>query len=107
MDSHTVIASGKAGRVWDIEGREYVDFLLGSGPMLVGHAHPEVDAAAQEQMALGTTFFANNEHGIRLAAEPSSTPCPAPTRCASPAAAPRPTSTPCAWPAPSAAATRS
>src|SRR6266566_1314272 len=64
-----VIAGGKAGRVWDVSGNEYVDFLLGSGPMLIGHAHPEVLAVTQEQLAKGTTFFANNEHGIRLAAE--------------------------------------
>ena len=38
-----VIARGKGGHVWDVCGNEYVDFLLGSGPMLVGHAHPEVD----------------------------------------------------------------
>jgi glutamate-1-semialdehyde 2,1-aminomutase len=64
-----VIAGGRAGRVWDVSGNEYVDYLLGSGPMLVGHAHPEVVAAVQDQLARGTTFFANNEHGIRLAAE--------------------------------------
>jgi len=64
-----VVAGGRAGRVWDVSGNEYVDYLLGSGPMLVGHAHPEVVAAVQEQLARGTTFFANNEHGIRLAAE--------------------------------------
>src|SRR5580700_5477386 len=64
-----VIAGGRAGRVWDVSGNEYVDYLLGSGPMLVGHAHPEVVEAVQGQLAKGTTFFANNEHGIRLAAE--------------------------------------
>ncbi|HEX3861013.1 MAG TPA: aminotransferase class III-fold pyridoxal phosphate-dependent enzyme [Stellaceae bacterium] len=62
-----VIREGKAGRVWDEQGREYVDFLLGSGPMLVGHAHPEVTEAAQAQIAKGTTFFANNRTGIELA----------------------------------------
>jgi glutamate-1-semialdehyde 2,1-aminomutase len=64
-----VIAGGRGGRVWDVSGNEYVDYLLGSGPMLIGHAHPEVVAAVQDQLAKGTTFFANNEHGIRLAAE--------------------------------------
>ena len=39
-----VIARGKAARVWDVSGNEYVDYLLGSGPMVVGHAHPEVTA---------------------------------------------------------------
>jgi glutamate-1-semialdehyde 2,1-aminomutase len=62
-----IIREGKAGRVWDEEGKEYVDYLLGSGPMLVGHAHPEVTEAAQAQIAKGTTFFANNRLGIELA----------------------------------------
>lgn len=64
-----VIHSGHAGRVTDIEGRSYVDFLLGSGPMFAGHRHPEVVAAVREQLDRGFTFFANNEYGIRLAAE--------------------------------------
>ncbi len=62
-----VIREGRGGRVWDEAGKEYVDFLLGSGPMLVGHAHPEVTAAAQARIAQGTTFFANNRWGIELA----------------------------------------
>jgi len=65
--SDIVIREGRGGRVWDESGREYVDFLLGSGPMLVGHAHPEVTAAAQARIAQGTTFFANNRYGIELA----------------------------------------
>ncbi len=35
----------------------------------VGHAHPKVLAAVQEQLPKGFTYFAENEHGIRLAAE--------------------------------------
>ncbi|HWD57515.1 MAG TPA: aminotransferase class III-fold pyridoxal phosphate-dependent enzyme, partial [Stellaceae bacterium] len=67
MTGDVVIREGRGGRVWDENGKEYVDFLLGSGPMLVGHAHPEVTAAAQERIAQGTTFFANNRWGIELA----------------------------------------
>ena len=67
MAGDVVIREGRAGRVWDENGKEYVDFLLGSGPMLVGHAHPEVTAAAQARIAQGTTFFANNRWGIELA----------------------------------------
>ena len=67
MAGDVVIREGKGGRVWDESGNEYVDFLLGSGPMLVGHAHPEVTAAVQEQVVHGTTFFANNRKGIELA----------------------------------------
>lgn len=65
----TVMAGGKGGRLTDVSGREYIDFLLGSGPMLLGHAHPEVTAAVAAQLAKGTTFYTNNEAGIRLAAE--------------------------------------
>jgi glutamate-1-semialdehyde 2,1-aminomutase len=65
--AEVVIREGRGGRVWDENGKEYVDFLLGSGPMLVGHAHPDVTAAAQERIAQGTTFFANNRWGIELA----------------------------------------
>ena len=65
--AEVVIREGKAGRVWDETGKEYIDYLLGSGPMLVGHAHPEVTEAAQAQIARGTTFFANNRLGIELA----------------------------------------
>ena len=67
MPAEVLLKEGKAGRIWDEAGREYVDFLLGSGPMFVGHAHPEVTAAVQAQVPLGTTFFGNNRHGIALA----------------------------------------
>ena len=69
LTSNVVIREGKGGRVWDVSGNEYVDYLLGAGPMLIGHGHPDVLAAIQEQVTRGTTFFANNEYGIRLAAE--------------------------------------
>lgn len=64
-----IIREGKGGRVWDVSGNEYVDFLLGSGPMLVGHGHPEVLAAVRQQLERGTTFFADNENAILLANE--------------------------------------
>jgi glutamate-1-semialdehyde 2,1-aminomutase len=64
-----VIAEGRGSHVWDVNGKEYVDYLLGSGPMIVGHAHPEVVEVVQQVAAKGTTFFANNAYGIQLAAE--------------------------------------
>ena len=67
MPAEVILKEGKGGRVWDESGKEYVDFLLGSGPMFVGHAHPEVTAAVQAQVPSGTTFFGNNRHGIALA----------------------------------------
>src|SRR5208282_4884219 len=64
-----VIREGRGARVWDESGNEYVDYLLGSGPMFVGHAHPDVTAAVMAQVPLGSTYFADNRHGIRLAEE--------------------------------------
>jgi glutamate-1-semialdehyde 2,1-aminomutase len=63
-----VVREGRGGHVWDESGNEYVDFLLGSGPMFLGHAHPGVTAAVTRQLARGTTFFANNSAAIKLAA---------------------------------------
>jgi glutamate-1-semialdehyde 2,1-aminomutase len=68
LPADIVVREGRGARVWDVSGNEYVDFLLGSGPMFIGHCHPDVMAAVQAQIPHGTTFFANNEHGIRLAA---------------------------------------
>ena len=71
-----ILERGRGSRVWDVSGHEYIDYLLGSGPMLVGHAHPEVVAAVHEQLELGSTFFANNERAILLAEEISKAmPC--------------------------------
>ena len=65
---NVIVREGRASRVWDEAGNEYVDYMMGSGPMLVGHGHPDVLAAIHTQVDIGTTFFANNRHGIDLAA---------------------------------------
>ncbi|MCR9157339.1 MAG: aminotransferase class III-fold pyridoxal phosphate-dependent enzyme [Rhodobacteraceae bacterium] len=67
FDASMVIARGAGSRVWDEDGNEYVDYLIGSGPMLLGHGHPEVMEAVFEQLPKGMTFFANNAKGIELA----------------------------------------
>jgi glutamate-1-semialdehyde 2,1-aminomutase len=67
FDASVVIARGQGSRVWDVDGREYVDYLIGSGPMLLGHGHEEVMEAVLEQLPRGMTFFANNPQGIALA----------------------------------------
>src|SRR6056297_1767386 len=69
FDPSTVIREARGSRVWDEDGREYVDYLIGSGPMLLGHGHPEVLEAVFEQLPKGQTFFANNALGIELAEE--------------------------------------
>ncbi len=67
FDPGIFIARGEGSRVWDEDGNEYVDLLIGSGPMLLGHGHPEVVEAVLEQLPKGMTFFANNAHGVELA----------------------------------------
>ena len=62
-----IVREGRGGRVWDESGNEYIDYLIGSGPMLAGHAHPKVNAAVRKQVELGSTFFANNRYAIELA----------------------------------------
>ena len=67
FDPSIVIREGSGARVRDENGREYVDYLIGSGPMLLGHGHPEVMEAILETLPKGQTFFANNALGIELA----------------------------------------
>ncbi len=69
FDPGIVIRNGKGSRVWDENGKEYIDYLIGSGPMLLGHGNEEVQEAVFEQIPKGMTFFANNALGIELAEE--------------------------------------
>ena len=69
FEAGIVIREGQGSRVWDEDGNEYIDYLIGSGPMMLGHNDPEVTEAVIAQLAKGTTFFANNERGIALAEE--------------------------------------
>jgi glutamate-1-semialdehyde 2,1-aminomutase len=47
------IERAAGARKWDVDGHEYIDYHFGSGALLLGHAHPEVVAAVQEQVAKG------------------------------------------------------
>ena len=69
FDPDIIIREAKGSRVWDENGNEYVDYLIGSGPMLLGHGNEEVQEAVFEQIPRGMTFFANNALGIELAEE--------------------------------------
>ena len=60
-----VVAAARGARITDASGNEYVDYLLGSGPMLLGHAHPAVVAAVREQLERGTSYLLVNEPAIR------------------------------------------
>ncbi len=62
-----VLTSGAGSHVTDASGNEYIDYLLGSGPLLLGHAHPAVEEAVRAQLPLGTSYFFLNEPAIKLA----------------------------------------
>jgi glutamate-1-semialdehyde 2,1-aminomutase len=62
-----VIAEGHGSHVTDASGRDFIDYHLGSGPVLLGHAHPEIVEAVQRQVAKGSTYYFLNEPAIHLA----------------------------------------
>ncbi len=66
-DQDFLVAGGKGSHCWDVSGNEYVDWLMGSGPMLLGHAHPHVVEAVIKAVEQGSTFFANNDKAVMLA----------------------------------------
>ncbi len=52
------IARGEGAAIWDADGNRYIDYVLSWGPLILGHAHPAVVSALQEQAALGTSYGA-------------------------------------------------
>lgn len=61
------IRSGAGSRVIDEDGNNFIDYMISSGPMILGHGHPEVNTAIKQQVDIGTTYFANNAAGVELA----------------------------------------
>ena len=62
-----VIKNGKGSKVYDVNGREYIDCINGSGPMLLGHARPEVVEAVRQMAECPSNYYFLNEKGIELA----------------------------------------
>ncbi|AUH44900.1 glutamate-1-semialdehyde 2,1-aminomutase [Streptomyces sp. CMB-StM0423] len=63
------MVSGQGPYLTDADGREYVDLVCSWGPMILGHAHPEVTAAVQEAVARGTSFGTPGAGEVALAEE--------------------------------------
>ena len=61
------LVRGLGGHVWDDAGREYVDWVGAFGPLVAGHAHPDVMAAVAEALACGGPFGVTTEREVRLA----------------------------------------
>ncbi len=61
------VARGKGGRLWDIDGNEYIDYRLAYGPAILGYADPRVDAAVREGMEIGGVFALGTERELEVA----------------------------------------
>ncbi|MDX9957704.1 MAG: glutamate-1-semialdehyde 2,1-aminomutase [Spirochaetia bacterium] len=61
------MARGKGSRLSDVDGKEYIDYVLSWGPLILGHAHPKVVAAVAAAAAQGMSFGAPTEQENRLA----------------------------------------
>ncbi len=61
------VASGAGARIMDVDGNEYVDYVLSWGPLVLGHAHPRVVEAVSDAMKRGSSFGIPTEAEVRLA----------------------------------------
>jgi glutamate-1-semialdehyde 2,1-aminomutase len=61
------IARGEAAHIFDADGNEYIDYVGSWGPLLLGHRHPEILAALEHALTIGTSFGAPTEQEITLA----------------------------------------
>jgi len=61
------VSKAKGSHIWDVSGNEYIDYLLGSGPHILGHAHPAVLNALRAVPEGGTSYLIVNEHAVKLA----------------------------------------
>jgi glutamate-1-semialdehyde 2,1-aminomutase len=61
-----VAARGEGARIWDVDGKEYIDFVLSWGPLVLGHANPIVLDALDRAMQSGTSFGMPTELEVQL-----------------------------------------
>jgi glutamate-1-semialdehyde 2,1-aminomutase len=61
------LARGQGSKIYDVEGKEYIDYVLSWGPLILGHAYPAVVHAAKEALEKGSSFGAPTEAELKLA----------------------------------------
>lgn len=59
----------QGSRIWDVDGNEYLDYVLGMGPVILGHAHPKVNEAVEGALARGQLFAGQHNLELELAEE--------------------------------------
>ena len=65
--SPLIVQSAREDLLFDVDGNRYIDFCGSWGPLILGHAHPRIVAAAQEQLAKGFSYGASTELEVQLA----------------------------------------
>ena len=63
------MVAGKGARVWDVDGNEYIDLIGSWGPMILGHAHPDVIRQVIEVATNSSSFGAPSPYEVQLAEE--------------------------------------
>lgn len=61
------IKGGKGSKIWDVDGNEYIDFLMGFGPIINGHANDKINSAIKKYLKEGSIFGAPHELEYKLA----------------------------------------
>jgi len=61
------IERGLGSKIWDCEGKRYIDYVLSWGPLILGHSHPQIIKAVKDSLEKGTSFGAPSEYEIKLA----------------------------------------
>jgi len=61
-----IIDRAKGSRIWDIDGREYIDYVCSWGALILGHAHPDVVSAVADQAQRGTSYGMTSPLEIEL-----------------------------------------
>ncbi len=61
------INRANGSKIYDVDGNEYIDYVCSWGPLILGHAHPEVAAALNERISKGTSYGAPTELELEMA----------------------------------------
>lgn len=61
------IDRGEGAYIWDVDGNKYIDFISSWGPLIIGHAHPKVQAAISAELSRGTSYGACNAREVEMA----------------------------------------
>src|SRR5512137_1477817 len=61
------VERGKGGHIWDVDGRDYIDYRLAFGPIILGHAFEQVDQFVADEIRKGVLFAMTGELEVGVA----------------------------------------